>query len=73
MVIFLKTSSLENSQPRNRLSNLSMINVVEKFREILNERKQTTGDDKHLEFIIRIKLKRFKIVLVKLNWPQGKR
>ena len=32
MVIFLKNSSLETSQPRNRLSNLSMINVVEKYQ-----------------------------------------
>ena len=28
-----------------------MVNVVEKFREILNKRKQTTGEDKHLELL----------------------
>ena len=50
-----------------------MINVVENFREMLNKAKQTTKDDKHLDLVvIGIKLKRF-IVLVKLNWPQGKR
>ena len=50
-----------------------MINVVEKFREMLNKAKQATRDDKHLDLVvIGIKLKRF-IALVKLNWPQGKR
>ena len=49
-----------------------MINVVEKFLEIRNKTEQTTGDDKHLELLSALKLKRL-IVLVKLNWPQGKR
>ena len=50
-----------------------MINVVEKFREIVNKAKQATRDDKYLDLVvIGIKLKRF-IALVKLNWPQGKR
>ena len=47
-----------------------MINVVEKFLEIRNKTEQTTGDDKHLELLSALKLKRL-IVLVKLNWPQG--
>ena len=49
-----------------------MINVVEKFIEIRNKTEQTKGDDKHLELLSELKLKRL-IVSVKLNWPQGKR
>ena len=45
-----------------------MINVVEKFLEVLNKTEQTTGDDKQLELLSALKLKRL-IVLVKLNWP----
>ena len=73
MVIRLRLHSQEIFSSYYRLSSLlTMINVVEKFLEIRNKTEQTTGDDKHLELLSALKLKRL-IVLVKLNWPQGKR
>ena len=73
IVIFLLTSSLEASQPRNllvirRLSKeLTMIDAVQKLKKNTKQNKVKLAGTSWV--IIRIKLKRV-IVLVERNWPQ---